>query len=236
MPQLIMMLLMLAAVCCGREGEGVVSENAPVEEPEIELRAISQVKQGPRYHERIRVNPIGSLREVFNDSNYLHYAKASQLGINPIESLHDAYFTAQPIVKIESCESYEVDELSHSVPYLVPVAANLLKDIGEAFIDTLLLRGGDGFKIIMTSALRTPSTVKRLRRVNRNATDSSTHMFGTTFDISWRRFACADSTRTLNEEDLKNVLAEVLLAKRNEGRCLVKYESKTACFHVTATK
>ena len=70
--------------------------------------------------------------------------------------------------------------------------------------------------MLVTSLLRTPYTVKRLRRVNRNATDSSTHQFATTFDISYRRFHCLDSTRTVNEEDLKNLLGEVLLDLRRE--------------------
>lgn len=194
------------------------------------------VKKGPRYHERIPIYFKGSLREVFNDSNYVQYQYAERLGINPIESLHDAYFTSRPIVKVETGDHYEVDELTHSVPYLVPQAEKLLDDIGASFIDSLRNRGADGYKIMVTSLLRTPDTVKRLRRVNRNATDSSTHKFGTTFDLSWRRFACSDSTRTIHEGDLKNLLAEVLLDKRNEGRCLVKYEHKTACFHITTIK
>lgn len=242
---------LLAAVCladCSKSGKEeksgsenietseAISENGFISKTQANSTPKIPIKQGPRYNDRVPTLFKGSLKETFNDSNYIQYSYAERLGISPIESLYDAYFTSRPIVKVESGKNYEVDELTHSVPYLIPQAARLLEDIGAAFIDTLENRGADGYKIMVTSLLRTPGTVKRLRRVNRNATDSSTHKFGTTFDISWSRFHCADSTRTLNDADLKNILAEVLLDKRKEGRCLVKYEQKTACFHITAIK
>ncbi len=78
--------------------------------------------------------------------------------------------------------------------------------------------------------------MRRLRRVNVNASDSSTHKFGTTFDLSYVKFHCLDTTRTIHDGDLKNLLAEVLLDMRTAGRCLVKFERKTGCFHITAIK
>lgn len=220
------------------ESEALMQQgvNALPEERGSEPAERQEIKRGPRYHDRIFVNRLGPLREVFNDSNYRQYAFAEQLGIAPIHSLNDAYNTRRPLVKIESTRHYTVDSLTHSMPYLVPEAARLLDDVGKAFIDSLASRGADGYKIIVTSMLRSPYSVKRLRRVNRNATDSSTHQMGTTFDLSWRRFDCLDTTRTINEEDLKNLLAEVLYDLRSRGRCLVKYERHTACFHITATK
>lgn len=194
------------------------------------------VKAGPRYNDRIHINPLGRLADVFNDSNKYHYAHAERLGIRPISRLEDTYFTSRPVVRIESCNLYGVDNLTHSVPYLVPEAARLLADIGRCFIDSLRRRGADGYTVLVTSVLRTPSSVRKLRRVNVNASDSSTHQFGTTFDLSYTRFVCADSTRTINQEDLKNLLAEVLNDKRGEKRCLVKYERKTGCYHVTAIR
>lgn len=196
---------------------------------------VNEIKQGPRHNDRIPVNNIGRLADVFNDSNYLQYRYAEALGIEPIKNLRMAYRTRRPIVLVKSNKYYEVDSLTHSLPYLVPEAEKLLTDIGKGFIDSLRHRGADGYRIRVTSLLRTPHTVKRLRRVNVNATDSSTHQFGTTFDLSYTRFHCLDSTRTIHDGDLKNLLAEVLLDLRSRGRCLVKFERKTGCFHVTAT-
>ena len=184
----------------------------------------------------IKVRNIGPLYEVFNDSNYLQLEAARRLGIEPIDDLSKSYFMSRPLVKIESNEFYQVDSLSHSLPYLVPEAAALLEDIGKNFIDSLHSRGGDNYKIKVTSVLRTPATVRSLRKINVNATDSSTHQYATTFDISYSNFYCFDPNRQINQGDLKNLLGEVLLDLKNQGRCLVKFENKTACFHVTVDK
>lgn len=181
----------------------------------------------------IRVNNIGPLGKVFNDSNYLQMSSAQKLGIEPIQDLASAYFMKRPIVKVTSNEYYQIDSLRHSIPYLVPEAAILLEDIGRNFNDSLKGRGGDSYKIKVTSLLRTPETVSRLRRVNVNATDSSTHQYATTFDISYTNFYCLDKNREINQGDLKNLLGEVLKDLRDKGRCYVKYEYKTGCFHVT---
>lgn len=193
------------------------------------------IPAGRRNHDRIHVNNIGPLAEVFNDSNKYQYAWAEKLGIEPITDLGGAFRTRRPLRHIKDCDAYGLDKLTHSMPYLVPEAADLLETIGYNFIDSLARRGADGYKVKVTSLLRTPATVKSLRRVNKNATDSSTHQFGTTFDLSWSNFVCADSTRTIHEGDLKNVLAEVLNDLRAQGRCMVKFERKTACFHITVT-
>ena len=43
--------------------------------------------------------------------------------------------------KIGSCRYYQVDELTHSIPYLVPRAEKLLKTIGRNFQDSLSSKG-----------------------------------------------------------------------------------------------
>ena len=63
------------------------------------------------------------------------------------------------------------------------------------------------------------------------------HRFGTTFDISYTRFMLNRLGGTYRtQEDLKNLLAEVLFAMRNEGKIYVKYERSTGCFHITARR
>lgn len=174
---------------------------------------------------------------VFNDSNYIQYMSAERLGIDPMYNLSEAYNTRRPLVRIASSENYVVDELTHSMPYLVPEAADLLNEIGEDFNKLVEKNGGvKGNRIIVTSVLRSPYTVKKLRKVNRNAVDSSTHMFATTFDIAYNNFACPEGGGAMNASKLKNILAEVLLTKRNEGKCFVKYEKKSPCFHITVNK
>lgn len=182
---------------------------------------------------RIKVRNIGALQQVFNDSNYIQMDAAYKLGITPLAELSDYYFTKRPLIKVKTNENYQVDSLTHSLPFLVPEAAGLLNDIGRNFKDSLKNRGGDSYTIRVTSLLRTPETVGKLRQVNINATDSSTHLFGTTFDISYTNFNCQDANKQIYQGDLKNLLGEVLKDLRDQGRCFVKYEIKTACYHVT---
>lgn len=183
---------------------------------------------------RMRVAMLGPLRRVFNDSNHVQLTAARTLGFDPIEADADIMRLSRPVVRVRSCEDYYVDRLTHSYPYLVPEAEALLHDIGRAFRDSLQARGGGSYRIKVTSLLRTPATVRRLRRVNRNATEESTHSYGTTFDISYSKFICdnaGDTHRTF--EDLKNLLAEILYDLRAQGRCYVKFEYRQSCFHIT---
>ena len=184
---------------------------------------------------KLHVNPIGgSLGRVFNDSNHVQLAVAEEIGIKPIESLSDAWHLRRPVKKIYSCREYYVDNLTHSLPYLVPEAYDLLKEIGARFNDTLAARGGGSYRIKVTSVLRTGTGVRKLRRRNINAVKNSTHQFGTTFDISYAKFICDSMTVNRTQEDLKNLLAEILKGLVSEGRCYVKYERKQSCFHITA--
>ncbi len=184
---------------------------------------------------KLHINPLGTtLRRAFNDSNYLHIASAEKVGIKPVRSLRDAWEGGRKLQRLKSCEAFFLDNLTHSLPYLVPKAHKLLTDIGMAFRDSLRQRGGGDYRIKVTSVLRTPRLVKRLRRHNHNAVDTSAHLYGTTFDISYAKFIC-DSTRIpRTQEDLKNLLGEVVDRMRRDGRCYVKYEYKQACFHITA--
>lgn len=183
---------------------------------------------------RIRVRNIGPLNRVFNDSNRLQLEAARAVGIVPIETDDDILRLRKGLTHITSTENYYVDDLTHSFPYLVPEAAELLDDIGRSFNDSLAARGGGAYRIKVTSLLRTPATVKRLRRVNRNATGESTHQYATTFDISYSKFICDDASQPHRTfEDLKNLLAEILTGYQARGRCYVKFERKQSCFHIT---
>lgn len=229
--------LMLTVASCGKDKSEISADT--VERETAMMRTLQQMLDKPlqpvRQGAQPRANNLGRFQEVFNDSNKFQYAYAEKFGIRPIESLRDAYYTTRPIVKTEDNKYYTVAPLTHSMPYLVPEAELLLRVIGRNFIDSLHSRGADNYRIIATSMLRTAQTVKKLRRVNVNATDSSCHKFATTFDISHSRFDCSDTTRKIDAGTLKGILAEVLLDLRRQNLCMVKYEHKTACFHITVT-
>lgn len=185
---------------------------------------------------RIKVRNLGRLADLFNDSNHFQLAHAERIGIAPITDVRSLYRTRRPLVKIETNKDFRVDNLTHSLPFLVPEAASLLHDIGSAFRDSVRTRKGGDYRIIVTSVLRTPSSVRRLTRVNRNAIARSTHQYATTFDITYARFEPTGNSDPTAAEDLKNILAEVIYNLRSQGRCLVKYERKSPCFHITATR
>lgn len=184
---------------------------------------------------RMQIKHVFPLRQTFNDSNAVQLVAAKHLGIAPIQCDSDILHVRRPLVQVRSCREYYVDDLTHSFAFLVPEAAQLLSDIGRAFNDSLAARGGGFYRIKVTSLLRTPATVKKLKKVNRNATGESTHSYGTTFDISYGKFvidSLAEPYRTF--EDLKNLLGEVLYDMRAQGRCYVKFEFRQSCFHITA--
>ncbi len=185
---------------------------------------------------RLETNPVGRYDEVFNDSNYVHWNEASAIGIKPLGNLRSHWVEGRGIVKIATCGDFYLEKLTFSAPFLVAEAATTLHEIGRRFADTVRARGGGEYRIRVTSVLRTPVNVRRLRRRNRNAVDSSVHQLGTTFDISYNVFAALPGTTPHTSADLKCVLAEVLAAVRDEGKCLVKYEKKQPCFHVSAVR
>lgn len=175
-----------------------------------------------------------SYGRMFNDSNYVHWEDARKIGLEPMSDTRSHWQLRRPLIKMTSCEDFFIEDLKFSRPYLVPEAAAMLHEIGRRFRDTLDVRGGGDYRIKVTSLLRTPSSVARLRRRNGNAVDSSVHQLGTTVDISYSRFVADSDIMPRSQADLKAILAEVLEAMRNEGKCWVKHERKQPCFHITA--
>ncbi len=180
-------------------------------------------------------------RREFNDMNDTHLAAASRIGITPLASRDGIKGASRNLHLIGGAlrynEPFVVDELTHSSPFLVKEAYDLVHTIGRNFQDSLKMKHLPAYSVIVTSVLRTDADVKSLSRHNVNASERSVHCYGTTVDISYRRFAKHDDeTPDAREVDLKAVLAEVLRDLRNEGRCYVKYEFRQSCFHITAIK
>ncbi|MDE5726607.1 MAG: hypothetical protein K2F86_01855 [Duncaniella sp.] len=248
----VVLLICLGVVMCVpvRRTEQDGSEIRPDEAPVVQILKGTTVRdleqtdtvtyhkrrldEMPEPTQRIRVNYFGSERAYFNDSNHIHMAEAERYGIEPLTDTRSHWHLRRPIVKVASCADYYVDTLIFSRPYLVPEAAGRLREIGKRFRDTIQARGGGDYRIKVTSLLRTPQTVRRLRRRNRNAIDSSVHQLGTTFDISYAAFIAGSPEPARSVDDLKGILGEVLKAMREEGKLWVKYERGQPCFHITA--
>ncbi len=179
-----------------------------------------------------------SYARTFNDLPDLHNEAAGRIGVKPLVARADTAKYADKLQRIPlELEIYKVDKLTHSIPFLVPEAVQLLTDIGLNFRDSLISKGIDPlYKPIITSVTRTDEDVKRLSRRNVNASEGSVHRCGTTIDISWSRFEKLDQTdeRIISDGKLKQILGQVLHDLRERDRCYVKHERKQACFHITA--
>ena len=185
------------------------------------------------------IRGVISYKRSFGDLNDVQLATAKKIGIRPISTREQAEEMRDRLVEIAACERYGLDSLTHSIPYLVPQASALLDTIGVNFLDSLENKGLNPNKIIVTSVTRTKDDVKRLRRTNGNASLNSCHFYGTTFDVSWKRFKKVEDPdgrpmQDVSSDTLKLVLSEVLRDLRKADRCYVKYELKQGCFHITA--
>lgn len=184
-----------------------------------------------------RVTSVRRFETSFPDLNDVQLATAQRLGISHIENREEAVRRLKELVYVGDNPFYAVQPLHQSIPYLIPRAATLLNEIARAFNDSLVTKGYEPHKLLVTSVLRTKDDVSRLRRMNHNASENSCHQYGTTFDISYNRFL------QINEDGsseirwvtvFKSILAEVLEDQRLGGTCYVKYEVKQSCFHITA--
>ncbi|OUN74398.1 DUF5715 family protein [Barnesiella sp. An55] len=222
--------ILLITGCKGKQVEPEYPESSLIDTFEMKQQTQPRVTGWPK-------SPIQytSFRKLFNDLNDRHLASARKNGIEPLESLDEArQLGFWNLAKIDSCEYFTVDKLTHSIPYLTPKTKWLLMTIGKNFNDSLMSRGTGGRQIILTSALRSDESIRSLRRRNTNASENSAHRYGTTFDIAYNRYNVTDSTYTVPSDRLRLLLGEVLYDLRQAHKCYVKYEIRQGCFHITA--
>ena len=195
---------------------------------------------GPIENNPVRIWDVNFAKE-FNDLNEVQLAVAQTIGVPPVEDRAAAEHMKQRLVEIVDNDLYSVDELTHSIPFLVPSAAELLDRIGRNFQDSLAAKGLNPNKLVVTSVLRTEEDVRKLRQGNVNASENSTHRYGTTFDLSYWHYVKVPELRDrpyadVPPEYLRATLSQVLKDLHDEGACYVKYEKKQTCFHITVRK
>ncbi|UPS43692.1 DUF5715 family protein [Prevotella sp. E15-22] len=213
-------------------------ETEPIEAEPVEVvpaEATRYVADGERFH---RIKSVPSYKNAFPDNNDVQLTAANRWGVKPVKNRRDAELRKNELVYIDCSPYYYIDPLYSSIPYLTPRAAILLQDIGQAFFDSLQVKGVPLHRFIVTSVLRTQDDVVKLRRHNGNATENSCHLYGTTIDICYNRYKTVEdpdgpSRRQVRNDSLKYILSEVLNDMRQQNRCYVKYEVKQGCFHMT---
>jgi len=190
----------------------------------------------PRSSGRIKV-------DWYRDYNDTHLRWAKRNGISPFKTTQAFHAglkelrRSNRLVKIESNKYYVVKSLSHSHPYLTPKTSDLLEDIGKRFRKKLDDNGMGNYCYQISSLLRTKESQKNLSRSNVNAASTTSHLYGTTFDIAyrsvikrplpWMKVEVADAKAI-------KLLSEAIGELRREGRCVVVTERIEKCFHITA--
>jgi len=188
-----------------------------------------------------RIRGVWSYDKCFHDLNDVQIIAAQKNGITPVKNREEAQelIKSHALVNISNSPFYVLDDLTHSMPYLVPKAQQLLNTICLNFIDSLQMKGIAPHLPMVTSVLRTTDDVKSLQKGNGNATTNSCHCYGTTVDISYNRFVPITGEYnpsiplTRWNENMKQVLSEVLDDLRQKEKCYVKYEMKQGCYHLT---
>lgn len=194
---------------------------------------VQLVTEGEINHNQDRREPNRLYSSIFNDLNEVQLTAARKNGLKKFISEKDVDSNSH-LRRIESCEYYHIQPLTHSVPYLVPKAAKLLEDIGQAFQDSLYNRGySRNHRITVTSVLRTPESVKKLQKTNANSSSNSCHCYGTTVDISYCTFQTPLKGKKASVEKMRQILMEVAYDMRKQGRCYVKFEKQQTCLHIT---
>ena len=193
--------------------------------------------------ESIEPRIIGTIIvDKYSDLNKVHLKYAEANGIKGFKSDKefneniDKLVSKGSLIKIENSDYYVVDKLSHSHPYLTPNAADLLDEIGKRFQKKLEEKNMKKRYFQVTSLLRTGESQRRLGRSNTNASTNSSHLYGTTVDITYARVF--RKPKLMDKYEVEDgpairLLSEAIGELRKENRCVVVTERKERCFHIT---
>ena len=167
----------------------------------------------------------------FKDIHGEQLYAAKKYGVTPIEDNH------RRLKLVESNGYYLIDRLTDSSPYLTKGAKSVLKEIGKRFQAELDKGDYREHRIVVTSMFKTRRDIERTRQAKNNTDDSSAHLYGTTFDISYTRFnRTGKSGKAVSNETMCNILGKVISDLREKGECWAIFERSQHCIHVTVRK
>ena len=180
-----------------------------------------------------------SASSLLNDKNDIQLINAQKNGIKPFntntefDSLIPSMVARYDLVEVKDCRLYHLKSLKHSHPYLIPEAVYLIDEIAIRFQQKLKEKKLGNYCFFITSLLRTIETQEKLSHRNGNATEHSTHLYGTTVDISYKHFYDLDNDSVVPSWEVIQELTKTLIEMREECKLLVVRERKQSCFHLT---
>ena len=153
------------------------------------IAAVTLVACSSEKTEEKKEEPKAEKVFMYNDYNDVQIPAAEKYGIVPLEHRNVNFDSIKQLAKVEADDSILIIEpLTHSVPYLTHNAKALLMEIASNFQDSLAARGARPYCLHVTSMLRTLNDVRSLVKHNNNASETSAHSYGTTFDIAHNNF------------------------------------------------
>lgn len=175
-----------------------------------------------------------------NDLNEAQLIHAQKNGLKVIFSTNtdfqqrlDSLKKHQVLVEVTENKFYQLKELTHSQPYLIPEAVDMLNEIGYRFQKRLQEKKYNAYRYRITSLLRTEETQTKLSHRNGNATSHSAHLYGTTVDISYKNFFNIKKDTLESSFEAIQALTRVLTEMRQECKLMVVRERHQSCFHIT---
>jgi hypothetical protein len=129
------------------------------------------------------------------------------------------------LVEIEPNSMYLLDELTHSMPLVLPKVVSFLDDLSKAYLQKCTDKSIPYYPFTISSVTRSEQSVKKLQGGNVNAISNSAHLKGKTIDISYQKFDGYAKQLELFIQTLREF--------RKNDRCYVKFERKQRCLHIT---
>jgi len=183
--------------------------------------------------------PINPCKKL-NDSNEVQMVHALKNGLKkPLNSKADFYAKCDSLKRqsilfeVTDSKFYQLKELKYSLPFLIPEAIDMLNEIGYRFQEKLKEKKQNYYRFRITSLLRTEEDQSKLHHHNGNAAEHSTHLYGTTVDISYKNFYNTQKDSIESSFEAVQALTKVLVDMRQECRLLAVRERHQSCFHIT---
>jgi len=125
-------------------------------------------------------------REITKEyDNHLVAGESNGFGLIESGEHFQKLINENKLVLINRGKGFQVEKLSHSLPFVTPRSKAVLEELGQAF----QALSEDKSFFTNTTVTRTPEQQQNLRKRNRNATAGiSSHSYGVSFDISYIRF------------------------------------------------
>ena len=185
------------------------------------------------------IRGVVSYKRNFGDEAAVHLNVSKKAGVRPIEASTSIMRLGGRVQEVKPTKCYQIDSLVNSIPYLTPKAKTLLDELSANFLDSLKAKGLNANEVMVTRMFQTTSNAERLQLGNSKKQVLPPYCYGTTFDISGKRFYKVEGpdscyVQDVHSDTLKLVLAEVLRDLKRAERCYIKYEFKEDCFQITA--